>query len=123
MSSDPPQSADPSTPAPRGEPLVPLLSAEQGLGDPDALATWHAALSNAISTEVPHDLLGLWLYPSHGGSVLLGPEALAQDELVVPLPRPAGAAVASGVLEDIMRDAGYRRRSCCRSARAGVTRG
>ena len=108
MSSDPPQSADPSTPAPPGEPLVPLLSAEQGLGDPDALATWHAALSNGISSEVPHDLLGLWLYPSHGGSVLLGPEALAQDELVVPLPAPQVQPSQVSVLEDIIRDAGYR---------------
>jgi len=73
--SDPPEPA----PTPRAEPLVPLLRAEQALSDPDALATWHAALSNALSPDLPHDLLGLWLFPSHGGAVLLGPEALAQD--------------------------------------------
>ena len=96
-----------SEPAPRGEPLVPLLRAEQGLGDPDALATWHAALSNALSSDVPHDLLGLWLYPSHGGAVLLGPEALAQDDLAVPLPSPRVDLSQVTLLEDIVRDAGY----------------
>jgi hypothetical protein len=107
MSSDPPEPADPSNPAPQGEPLVPLLPAEQGLGDPEALATWHTALSSAISTDVPHDLLGLWLYPAHGGSVLLGPEELAQDELVVPLPSPQVQPSQVDVVEDIIRDAGY----------------
>jgi hypothetical protein len=108
MSSEPPPSAEDPAPAPaRGEPLVPLLSAEQGLRDPEALATWHAALSNAISTDVPHDLLALWLYPSHGGAVLLGPEALAQDELVVPLPAPQIQPAQLILLEDIIRDAGY----------------
>ena len=43
-----------------GEPrLVPLLRAEEALDDPDALATWHAALSNALATDLPHDLLAL----------------------------------------------------------------
>jgi hypothetical protein len=99
--------AEPPDPAPRGEPLVPLLRAEEALGDPDALATWHAALSNALATDVPHDLLGLWLYPSHGGAVLLGPEALAQDELAVPLPSPQIEASRLELLEAIVRDAGY----------------
>jgi hypothetical protein len=107
MSSDPPQAAQPLDPTPRAEPLVPLLTVEQALGDPDALATWHSALSNAIATEVPHDLLGLWLYPALGGSVLLGPEALAQDELMVPLPSPQVQPSQLAVLEDIVRDAGY----------------
>jgi len=98
--------------SPRGEPLVPLLRAEQGLADPDALATWHAALSNALSQDIPHDLLGLWLYPWHGGVVLLGPEALAQDELAVPLPSPQVEPGQVQLLEDIVRDAGYRSVAC-----------
>ena len=108
--------------APRGEPLVPLLRAEQGLADPDALATWHAALSNALSPEIPHDLLGVWLYPWHGGVVLLGPEALAQDELAVPLPSPQVDPARSRLLEDIVRDAGYRSVACVpvRSGRRDV---
>jgi GAF domain-containing protein len=100
---------DPATP---GEPLVPLLRAEQGLADPDALSTWHAVLSNAISVELPHDLLGLWLYPIHGGSVLIGPEALAQDDLAVPVPSPQVAPAQVRMLEDIVRDAGYPSVTC-----------
>src|SRR6266508_6025413 len=106
MSADAPHPPRP-TPARRGEPLVPLLRPEQGLGDPDALATWHAALSNGLAADVPHDLLGLWLYPSHGDPVLLGPEALAKDDLAVPLPGPRVEPAQVALLEDIVRDAGY----------------
>src|SRR5215207_7826638 len=106
MSSDP-FAARPPDPASRGEPLVPLLRVEQALADPDALATWYSALSNALSAEVPHDLLGLWLYPAHGGAVLIGPEALAQDDLAVPLPAPQVEPSQLALLEDIVRDAGY----------------
>ena len=96
-----------SDPEPRAEPLVPLIQAESALGDPDALATWHAALSNALAPDVEHDLLALWLYPSTGGAVLLGPEALAQDDLSVPLPAPQVRLSHLAVLEEVVRDAGY----------------
>ncbi|HYC32967.1 MAG TPA: hypothetical protein VEB59_11815, partial [Gemmatimonadales bacterium] len=86
---------------------MPLLRVEQALGDPAALAAWHAALSNLLAVWVPHDLLGLWLYPVEGGVVLLGPEALAQDELKVPLPAPQLEVRQLAVLEEIVRDAGY----------------
>jgi hypothetical protein len=89
------------------EPLVPILRLDQGVGDADALATWHQALSNALATDVPHDLLALWLYPHAGGVVLLGPEALAQDDLSVPLPSPQLQPNQLAVLEEIIRDAGY----------------
>jgi len=102
--SDPPEEGDP---APRGEPLVPLLRVEQALSDPDALATWHAALSNALSADIPHDLLGLWLYPWDGGAVLLGPEALAQDSLVVPIAAPQLEPAQLAILEAVIRRAGY----------------
>src|SRR4051794_7300519 len=83
----------PSVPDPPGrpaaaEPLIPLLSVEDGLGDPVALATWHEALSDALRLDIPHDLLALWLFPNEGGVVLLGPEALAQDRLDIPAPSP-----------------------------------
>jgi GAF domain-containing protein len=106
----------------RGEPLVPLLRVEQGLADPDALSTWYAALTNALSTDLPHDLLGLWLYPAHGGSVLIGPEALAQDDLAVPLPAPQLEPSQLAWLEAIVRDAGYPSVACIpvRSGRRDV---
>lgn len=100
----PPEEGDPAS---RGEPLVPLLRVEQALSDPEALATWHAALSNALSADIPIDLLGLWLYPLDGGAVLLGPEALAQDSLVVPLPTPQVQPGQLAILEATIRRAGY----------------
>ncbi|MGN6392784.1 MAG: hypothetical protein ACTHM9_11120 [Gemmatimonadales bacterium] len=107
MSSD---ASDPPEPArtPRAVLLVPLLRAEQALGDPEALATWHDALSNALAPDLPHDLLGLWLFPSNGGAVLLGPEALSQDDLPVPVPAPMLERSQVALVEDIVRDAGYR---------------
>lgn len=94
-------------PSSAGEPLVPILRLDDAGGDPDALATWHQALSNALAVDVPHDLLGLWLYPHTGGVVLLGPEALAQDDLSVPLPSPQVLPDQLAILEEIIRDAGY----------------
>ncbi|HUR95939.1 MAG TPA: hypothetical protein VMY76_15255 [Gemmatimonadales bacterium] len=84
-----------------------MLRVEQALSDPDALATWHSALSSALSSDIPHDLLGLWLYPSHGPAVLLGPEALAQDELAPPIPAPQIQQAQLQALESVVRDAGY----------------
>ena len=47
------------------EPLVPILRSDERQFDAVALATWHEALSNTVAVEVPHDLMGLWLYPSN----------------------------------------------------------
>jgi GAF domain-containing protein len=69
-------------------PLVPLIRADASAQDPVVLATWHAALSNAIGVELPHTLLALWLYPAAGGAALLAPEELAQDHLSAPEPAP-----------------------------------
>ncbi len=98
--------SQPELPHP-GEPLVPILRVEEGLGDPIALATWHEALSDALSVDVPHDLLGLWLFPVSGGAVLLGPTALAPDELAVPLPSPQLHRRDLALLEEIIHNAGY----------------
>ncbi len=76
------------TPPERELPLIPLIRADETARDPVLLATWHAALSNALGVELPHALLALWLYPSGGDVVLLAPEELAQDNLAVPLPNP-----------------------------------
>jgi hypothetical protein len=86
---------------------VPLLRVEDALGDRDAIATWHAALSNALALDVPHDLLALWLYPAHGDAVLLGPEALAADDLRPPEPAPQLTSAQVRLVEDIVQDAGY----------------
>ena len=89
------------------EPLVPILRVAEGLADRTALATWHEALSDGIAVDVPHDLLGLWLYPAKGPPVLLGPEALAQDSLAVPTPSPQLQPHQLASLESVIRGAGY----------------
>jgi hypothetical protein len=61
---------------------------------------------------VPHELLGLWLFPTEGGVVLLGPTALADDDLKVPLPSPQLERGRLAVLEEIVGDAGYRSAVC-----------
>jgi hypothetical protein len=94
------------------EPLVPILRANEGQVDPAALATWHQALSNTAAVEVPHDLMGLWLYPSQGGVVLLGPAELAEDDLAVPLPSPHLKPEQLSLVEEIVRDAGYGSATC-----------
>ncbi len=94
------------------EPLVPILQADEGQVDPAALATWHQALSNTAAVEVPHDLMGLWLYPSQGGIVLLGPAELAEDDLAVPLPSPHLKPEQLALVEEIVLDAGYGSATC-----------
>lgn len=94
------------------EPLVPILRLDAGQVDPAALATWHQALSNTVSVEVPHDLMGLWLYPSQGGVCLLGPGELAADDLAVPLPTPHLTPEQLSVVEQVVLDAGYGSATC-----------
>ncbi len=89
------------------EPLVPILRAEEGLADRSALTTWHEALSDTLSADVPHDLLGLWLYTPAGVPVLIGPEALAQDGLSVPVPAPQLRVDQLDSIERVIRSAGY----------------
>jgi GAF domain-containing protein len=89
------------------EPLVPILRVDDDQLDALALATWHEALSNTVAVEVPHDLMGLWLYPSTGGAVLLGPAELAQDSLAIPEPSPHLKPEQLSQLEQIVVGAGY----------------
>jgi hypothetical protein len=88
------------------EPLVPILRVEEGLSDRTALATWHEALSDALAADIPHDLLALWLYAGDR-PVLLGPEALAQDNLRVPSPTPQLQPYQLDALAQVIRKAGY----------------
>src|SRR5215216_725835 len=100
-------SGDDPLPSNGSEPLVPILQLEDGKVDPVALATWHEALSNTVAVEVPHDLMGLWLYPAQGGVVLIGPAALAEDDLVLPVPSPYLMPEQLSALEEIVNAAGY----------------
>ena len=97
---------------PRPLPLIPLLRAEQGTPDQDVLATWHEALADSVGVDLPHDLFGLWLYPVAGGAVLIGPEALAQDRLPVPVPQPRVTREQADELAEVVRRAGYRSAAC-----------
>jgi hypothetical protein len=104
--------AEEQLPSIGSEPLVPILRADDGQIDPVALATWQEALSDMVAVEVPHDLMGLWLYPAQGGAVLLGPAELAKDELVVPTPAPHLKPEQLSLVEEIVRDAGYGSVTC-----------
>jgi hypothetical protein len=95
------------TAAPPADPLVPLLPLEGGAPDPVALATWHLALASTTAVEVPHDLFALWLYPATGGVVLVGPDALAQDAVDVPVPDRHLLQDQIYHLEEVLRRAKY----------------
>jgi hypothetical protein len=56
--------------------------------------------------------MGLWLYPSQGGVVLLGPAELAEDDLAVPVPSPHLKPEQLSLVEEIVRDAGYGSATC-----------
>ncbi len=71
------------------------------------VATWHEALGAAVATVLPHDLLALWLHPSRGGSVLLGPAALVADQIIPPPAEPLIAQEELFRLEDRFRVGGY----------------
>ncbi len=87
--------------------LVPVLDLTAGTPDPVATASWHMALSNLVAGDIPHQLFGLWVYPERGGAILLGPEALAQDRLAVPLPDSQLTQDQLFELEDTLRRAKY----------------
>jgi len=95
------------TAAPQADPLVPLLPLEGRAPDPVALATWHLALASTTAVEVPHDLFALWLFPTSGGVVLLGPDALAQDSVDVPVPQRHLLQDQLYQLEEVLRRAKY----------------
>ena len=97
----------PSTSAHRGL-FVPVLRTEDGPPDVVAVTAWHLALSNLIGVEVPHDLLALWLFPERGGVVLLAPHELGRDNLELAPPSPFISQHDLFLLEERIRQAGYR---------------
>jgi hypothetical protein len=88
--------------------LVPVLPASDGPPDAVAVAAWHLALSDLVGVDVPHDLLGMWLFPAQGGVVLLAPAELARDDVAVPVPTPLLHQHDLYDLEERVRRAGYR---------------
>jgi hypothetical protein len=97
----------PTHAVPNRDLLVPVLDLSSGPPDPVAITTWHMALSNLVAPEIPHQLLGLWIFPERGGPVLLGPDGLAQDS--IPLPEPAPTLTQDQLfdLEEVLRRAKY----------------
>jgi len=91
----------------QGDPLVPILPGDGSAPDPVAMATWHLALAATTAVEVPNDIFALWLFPAAGGVVLLGPEALAQDHVTVPVPAPQLLQDDLYGLEEVLRRAQY----------------
>ncbi len=90
------------------EAFVPVLAwpgRRPGLGE---LASWHEALSDALAVLLPFDLMACWLYPSRGGSVLVGPPGLVEDRVVPPAAEPLVSQEGLFALEDRVRAAGYR---------------
>lgn len=86
---------------------VPVLRLRGAMWDPVALDTWREALSSLVRPEVPHELMGLWLFAGSGEAILLGPRDLAADHLAVPLPDPQVDPPDLWRLEERVRDAGY----------------
>ncbi|HUG27084.1 MAG TPA: hypothetical protein VMK53_02215 [Gemmatimonadales bacterium] len=91
----------------RGTAVLPMLPPATGPLDPVAIATWHLALSDAVRQDLPHELLALWLFPAAGGVVLLGPAALAEDDLTLDRPEPFLTQEQLLTLEERVRRAGY----------------
>lgn len=91
----------------RDLPPIPVLRLEATAPDEVALDTWREVLSSALGPELPHSLLALWLFDAAGQPVLIGPPALAEDQLEVPRPAPRIDHRQLERLEDILRRAGY----------------
>lgn len=87
--------------------LVPVLGLEAGAPTTATLGTWHLALSNLVGVEIPHDLMAVWLLPSAGGAILLGPESLSQDRIRFTPPAPRLTQDTLFELEDLLRRSGY----------------
>ncbi|MFL5522451.1 MAG: hypothetical protein ACJ8B6_16040 [Gemmatimonadales bacterium] len=87
--------------------LIPLPGPYESLEDADVLTAWYNALTNIIGSDVPHDLLALWVYTPKGAQ-LIGPASLAQDNLRIPLPGPRVSGPQMLLLADILEHAGYR---------------
>ncbi|MBK7593921.1 MAG: GAF domain-containing protein [Gemmatimonadetes bacterium] len=96
--------ADDSQPS---DALVPVLTwpgRRPSLAD---LGTWHEALTNTVAGLVAADIVALWLYPSRGGAVLIGPSGLSAERMPPPPAEPLVSQEGLYALEDRLRAAGY----------------
>ena len=97
---------DPDYPPPL-DLFVPVLAWPGRRPSLPELGTWHEALRGSVANVMPADLLACWLYPSRGGSVLVGPPALAADHLVPPPAEPLVTQEGLFALEDRIARGGY----------------
>lgn len=86
---------------------VPLLRLKGSSWDAVALETWLEALSGLLASDLPHDLMAMWVYPPDGAPILVGPSALAADSLEVPVPAPHLGQDELYTMEQRIRRAGY----------------
>ena len=87
--------------------LVPVLTwpgRRPSLAD---LETWHHALTHSVAGLIPADIVALWLYPSRGGAVLIGPSGLSAERMPPPPAEPLVSQEGLYALEDQLRAAGY----------------
>ncbi|MGH7523680.1 MAG: GAF domain-containing protein [Gemmatimonadales bacterium] len=98
---------DPETAVVR-EVFVPVLAWPGRRPSLAELRSWHEALRAAIGNVMPADLVACWLYPSRGGSVLVGPAALAADQFEPPPAEPLVSQEALFDVEDRVMASGYR---------------
>lgn len=87
--------------------FVPILAWPGRRPSHAELATWHEALRASVGLLFPVDLFACWLYPSRGGSVLVGPAALQADHLEPPLAEPLVTQEGLYALEDRILSHGF----------------
>lgn len=93
--------------APPADLFVPVLAWPGRRPSLPELGTWHEALRGSVANVMSVDLLACWLYPSRGGSVLVGPPALAADNVVPPPAEPLVTQEGLFALEDRITRGGY----------------
>jgi hypothetical protein len=87
--------------------LIPLLPQETRIQDLEALSSWFEALYDALRTEVPGELMALWVYSRTGTPILVGARPLERDHFDPPR---AGPQIPPNELENFdtrIRRVGY----------------
>ncbi len=89
-------------------PFVPVLAWPGRRPSLAEMTTWYEALRGAVATAISADLVAFWLYPSRGGTMLVGPGDLPAERLSIPAAEPLVSQEALFGLEDEVAAAGYR---------------